>query len=62
MSKLKEMLEQEGEIGFILERDECRKFLRFAKVNGFKWINGQEIQESDDCFFHTVVKGFAPLR
>ena len=55
MSKLEEMLQKESEIGFILERDECKKFLRWAKVNDLKWMSGQEIKETDDCFFHMVV-------
>ncbi|MBR0189224.1 MAG: hypothetical protein IJQ23_02415 [Clostridia bacterium] len=56
MSKLEEMLKKEGEIGFILGQNERRKFLRWAKSNGFKWMNGQEIKETDDCFFHMVVE------
>ena len=55
MSKLEEMLKKEGKIGFILERDECKKFLQWAKANGLKWMNGEEIKETDDCFFHMVV-------
>ena len=55
MSKLEEMLEKEGEIGFVLGQDECKKFLLWAKANGLKWMNGEEIKETDDCFFHMVV-------
>ncbi len=55
MSKLEELLEKEGEIGFVLGQNERRKFLRWAKSNGLKWMNGEEIKETDDCFFHMVV-------
>ena len=55
MSKLEEMLKKEGKIGFILERDECKKFLQWAKANDLKWMNGEKIKETDDCFFHMVV-------
>ena len=55
MSKLEEMLKKEGKIGFTLERDECKKFLQWAKANDFKWMNGEEIKTTDDCFFHMVI-------
>ena len=55
MSKLEALLEKENKIGLILERDECKKFLQWAKLNGLKWMNGEEIKESGDCFFHMVV-------
>ena len=55
MAKLEELLEKEGKIGFTLERNECKKFLKWAKANGFKWMNGEEIKETDDCFLHMVV-------
>ena len=55
MSKLEELLKQEGDIGFILGQNERREFLRWAKANGLKWINGKEIEKTDECFFHMVV-------
>ena len=55
MRDLKELLREKGEIGFILDEDERSDFLRFAKANGFKWLNGKEIKEDDDCFFHVAV-------
>lgn len=54
MSKLEEILKKENKIGFILESDGCKKFLQWAKANNLKWMNGQEIRETDDFFFHMV--------
>ena len=55
MLKLGEILKKESEIGFELEPNERKKFLRFARANALKWMNGEEIKETDDCFFHMVV-------
>ena len=55
MSKLEEILKKENKIGFILESDGCKKFLQWAKANNLKWMNGQEIKETDDFFFYMVV-------
>ena len=55
MEKLEELLKK-GEVWFELEPNERRNFLRLAKVNGFKWINGKKITVKDECFFHIAVK------
>ena len=47
MSKLEERLKKEDAIGFILEKDEREKFLRWAKANDLKWMNGEEIKETE---------------
>ena len=48
-------MKKEDAIGFILEKDEREKFLRWAKANDLKWMNGEELKETDDCFFHMAV-------
>lgn len=57
MEKLIELLNKENYIWAHIERKQRQKFLKFAKDNGFKWINGNEIYLNDDCWL--VVAMFA---
>ena len=61
MKKLEELLEKENKIGLMLAQNERKKFLRWAKANGLKWMNGGEIKETDDCFFHMVVSKYKTI-
>lgn len=63
MSKLEEMLEETGEVWFELGggKYDRRKFLCWAKANGLKWMNGEEIKETDDCFFHMIVSKYRTI-
>lgn len=50
MKTLKEILEQEKNILFKVEECDKEDFLKFAKANGCKWINGSEIEiRKEDC-------------
>lgn len=59
MSKLGEMLNETGEVWFIIGggKYDRRRFLYWAKKQGLKWWpKKREIKKSDECFFHMAVK------
>lgn len=57
MEKLIELLKKENYIWVHIKPRQRCKFLKSAKDNGFKWINGNEISLNDDCWL--VVAMFA---
>ncbi len=51
MKNLKELLQEKGEIWFLIDEKDKKKFLRFAKDNGCKWVGNKEINlDEDDCW------------
>lgn len=53
MKKLKELLKRDYHIWFDISEEEKERFLQFAKDNGCKWMNGDEIKPGkDNCGFH----------
>jgi hypothetical protein len=60
MKKLKELLQEKGEIWFLIDEKDKKDFLRFAKDNGCKWVSGEEINvNEDDCWSIVgISKGF----
>ena len=53
MKKLKELLQEDKNILFEIEEKDRISFLSYAKENGCRWLNGDEINpEKDKCWFH----------
>lgn len=51
MKNLKELLQEKEGVWFLLDDENKKDFLRFAKGNGCKWVNGDEINvEEDTCW------------
>lgn len=51
MKNLKELLQEKDEIWFLLDDENKRDFLRFAKENGCKWVGNKGINlDEDDCW------------
>ena len=48
MLNLKELLKQEKQIWFKVEKCDKIKFLKFLKQQGVKWIDGREIDIKND--------------
>ena len=45
------------EIWFCVDKKDWKRFLKFAKDNGCKWLNGEEINpETDNCGFHMSIQ------
>ncbi len=53
--KIKELLKDKKQIIVVLNKTNKRDFLSNASIEGFKWINGSNINKDDDCFFHIFV-------
>lgn len=51
MTKLTELLEKKNYIWVNIKPKQRRRFLKFAKNNGFKWFTGNEILLNGDCYF-----------
>lgn len=52
---IKELLQNNNEIVFILNDESKNKFLKEAKNEGFMWFTGKPIDEHDMCSYHVVV-------
>lgn len=52
---LKDLVKNEQEVVISLSEENREKFLKQAKKEGFKWLNGDEIQNDDKCFFHVSI-------
>ena len=56
MELLKEMLRKSDQVWFNVNNEKVKDFLKFAKNNGCKCINGKEIDVNHDiCGFHMGV-------
>lgn len=56
MDKKLQKLLKKGQVWFDIPTENKQRFLRFAKHNGCKWINGDEIYpESDICSNHMAI-------
>ncbi len=49
-TNIMELLQKEEKIWVNIKPIQRREFLKFAKDNGFKWINGDEISLNDGCW------------
>ena len=52
MKTLKEILKKDKHLWFFVEDEDKKKFLKFAKDNNCKWINGEEINVKEDNCTH----------
>ena len=52
---IKELLKDNETVWFSIMPEDKEKFLRFAKEEGFIWLNGNGIQPSDCCNGHMSV-------
>lgn len=51
MKSLKELLQERDEVWFLLDDENKKDFLCFAKDNGCKWVDGKEINiKENDCW------------
>lgn len=48
MKNLNEILKSNKQVWFEIEKKDLQNFLQFAKNNGCKWIDGDEIDASKD--------------
>ena len=56
MDKKLQKLLKRGQVWFDIPEGNKQRFLRFAKFNGCKWINGADIYpESDLCSNHMAI-------
>ena len=56
MNKKLQKLLKKGQVWFDIPDENKKMFLRFAKFNGCKWINGDNIYpESDLCSSHMAI-------
>ena len=50
MKNLMELLKTEKSVWVSMEPKQRKRFLKFAKDNGFKWFTGKEISLDEDCW------------
>ncbi len=53
--RIKEVLKENERVYFSILPDDKDRFLKQAKEEGFVWLNGNEINESDCCNGHMAV-------